>query len=388
MFHQDLYLRRCIGIFIVAAVTVYSAVTVLDASTSLWFEIAQDALDLTVRSTFATSYAAIGRDLIVVLYVGLSILRREGRRGVNRWISNGKDAAAAVALAFLVTFVYHAFESVPDRIRTFASAKLPRPRMPDVPYRALDRAVHDSLQSGSLRTDHLPPFVSGDQFLTHIIVTPGNMVQCVMNMNLTRATACVDLRGAAKGRIRRPDTVESLSEVLQHYLAALVWLAGNGDYSGSSTNGRMPQVLMAPIDPPEYQRFVPRPLLGEPFESALYPVWFPVDQQRMKLPKGTRLTFTNEHSDEHRNPYILRLEREGFYRLDLSVYGFGAPQVGQIPNGYEVSEYVNVPQLTTYTFVVRFDWILQRTHPDSFVVEDYDHWARALLGNISQKLAN
>jgi hypothetical protein len=90
-----------------------------------------------------------------------------------------------------------------------------------------------------------------------------------------------------------------------------------------------------------------------------------------------------EPSQEHADSYIVRLGRDGYYRLDLAVYGVAAPLAGQLPDGYRIPP--NTSQVTTYRFVVRLDWILQRSHGPLFAVEDYDKWARELFTNIRQK---
>jgi hypothetical protein len=144
MSQNHLYLRRGIAAFIVALVTVCSVIIVLSTSIHLWLEIVKNALDLTVHSTFATSYAAIVRDLVVVVYVGLRIFRREGRQGMNLWIARGKDAALAVVAAFLLTFAYHAAVTVPNSIRNAKMRSPERTRAlepPSAPY-PLERTVN------------------------------------------------------------------------------------------------------------------------------------------------------------------------------------------------------------------------------------------------------
>jgi len=44
-------------------------------------------------------------------------------------------------------------------------------------------------------------------------------------------------------------------------------------------------------------------------------------------------------------------------------------------------------QATTYAFVVRLDWVIQRNN-NSFVAADYQKWAEALYKNFEVKLEN
>lgn len=177
----------------------------------------------------------------------------------------------------------------------------------------------------------------------------------------------------------------------EHYLVALVWSAGDGwGYQGAAVDGHFDEGFINPIDPPELETFVPSLLLelsSKP-EHDLYPFWFlfPSKEKRMKLPKDTEISFLVEPSQEH--SHVARFERKQYYQLDLGVYLEGTPLTGQIPSGCRTAPNVRANQLTTYRFVVRFDWMFQRSHGASFAVEDYDRWARELFANIRQKLVN
>ena len=397
---SDLYLRRIVATSIVALVAAFGAVIVLPnlyaalISSRFLFEILKSALDLTVRSTFATSYAAIARDIFVALYVGFRILRREGRQGVSHWASKGRDAASAVALAFMITFFYHALGTVPNQIRAKAnSIKAPSWQMPKVPGWSLENRQRVEFSAGrATPAPAVPPLRGSSQFLTNVVVTAGNVVLCPMNIQPPRLDSCLDIRSAAKGHISE-EPMTSLGEILQHYMVPLTWLAGHGSGGGSQSSTRFSRIDIPPIDPPEYEKCKPRELLKRETPNAdgwPFPFWFMLDEPQMKLPKGTALVFTTEPSQEHRSSYVARFEKNGYYQLDLSVYGYSAPKRGLIPNGYEVSEYWNpiMSQLTTYEFIVRFDWTIQRSQPKTFVVEDYERWTKELFENVRLRLAN
>lgn len=81
------------------------------------------ALDLSVHSTFATSYPRIVIDVAVLFYVLFRIGRRRGTEGVKlHWLENVRDAAVAVSVAFLLTFAYHLSITVPREIRLQAAS--------------------------------------------------------------------------------------------------------------------------------------------------------------------------------------------------------------------------------------------------------------------------
>lgn len=81
------------------------------------WEIIKQAADITVHSTFSTSYPAILRDLAVAGYVLLRIFRRGGGiAAVMKHVDNVKDAGVALVAAFVLTFLYHLFLTVPDEI--------------------------------------------------------------------------------------------------------------------------------------------------------------------------------------------------------------------------------------------------------------------------------
>jgi hypothetical protein len=212
-------------------------------------------------------------------------------------------------------------------------------------------------------------------------------------MTLVRAEACNEIGEAFKSQTNHGDVVSSLALVLQHYLVALVWSAGEGwSYEGGPVDGHFEEGVINPIDPPELEMFVPTLLLdlSSQSEHDLYPFWFLFSskEKRMKLPKGTGISLLVEPSQEYPATHVARFQREQYYRLDLAVYPAGAQLVGQIPRAYRLPPNLGVNQLTTYRFTVRSDWILQRSHGSSFAEEDYDKWARELFVNIRQKLAN
>jgi hypothetical protein len=204
-----------------------------------------------------------------------------------------------------------------------------------------------------------------------------------------RSNACTDVKDAyQKSHANR----DALPEILQHYLIPLIYAAGAGwglEYDPSDK--RFAQIYRAPINPPEFKNYVPSKLVdvSPDTKSDIYPFWFsfPSNDPVMKLPKETQLSFVVEDSNEHARAYIARLEREGYYRLDIPIYPYGSPKKGAFPQMYAIPDGFDAALVTTYRFVVRMNWVLQRTH-SYFVVDDYERWAKELFSNIEEKLEN
>jgi len=235
----------------------------------------------------------------------------------------------------------------------------------------------------------IPPLRGTEQFVTYVVWFPAeSRILCPNNMEPIRKSICLDVRDFAKGHVNQ-DVFSSVGAILQRYFVALVWSAGQGwGYSAGPVNGHWSEINILPFEPPEIIHYVPSQLVD--VSHDFYPFWFllAANEKRMKLPKDTTISFFVEPSQEHRDSYITRFERKGYYQLDLSAYGYGAPEIGVVPEGYEIQSMINITQVTTYRFVLKADWVLQRSQAPSFVVEDYDRWAKELFANIRQKLAN
>ena len=110
-------------------------------------ELLHRALDVTVRSTFSTSYAAIVRDIAIAVYVLIRVLRRGGYSEVRKHLENVKDGAVAVVAAFILTILYHLIITVPQEIKTgvaIPKISFPAPRIPDG---ALAKTVHPATRT-------------------------------------------------------------------------------------------------------------------------------------------------------------------------------------------------------------------------------------------------
>src|SRR5438132_849038 len=106
---------------------VFSAASVEVASSPFAWELITRAADITVHSTYSTSYMAILRDVLVFLYVVLRIWRREeGRQAVLKHWDNAKNAFEGLVILFAATFLYHLAITVPQEIGKEAN-NVPQP---------------------------------------------------------------------------------------------------------------------------------------------------------------------------------------------------------------------------------------------------------------------
>jgi len=71
------------------------------------------ALSLTIRSTFSSSYEAVARDIGVVLYVGYRRWRAGGWGEVNKWFQSAKDAGFAIVVSIVGVCIYHLLVTIP-----------------------------------------------------------------------------------------------------------------------------------------------------------------------------------------------------------------------------------------------------------------------------------
>lgn len=124
-----------------AAVMVGTLILAISAIPHLMWEIAHRALDITVITTFSTSYAALLRDFLVAVYVLIRVLERGGFLQLKKQLENARDGATAVVVTFLLTFLYHFIFSVPIQIKAAAALALPEKTfpLPSVPAWALTK---------------------------------------------------------------------------------------------------------------------------------------------------------------------------------------------------------------------------------------------------------
>jgi|ERR1700719_659436 len=107
------------------------------------------------------------------------------------------------------------------------------------------------------------------------------------------------------------------------------------------------------------------------------------------VPKGTSISLI-ELPSENQGPvaYGIRLERRGYYRLDVTAMHRQQFAPGQTPKEYNIGKVGYDGQIKTFTLLVRVDWEIERTHDPAFVVEDYNVWANKIAERIRESLQN
>jgi hypothetical protein len=113
---RKVWLRRaCITVSLLGIAIIGVAV-----SPFAW-ELTTGAADITVRVTFSTTFWTMLRDVAVVVYVARKISKRWGKEEVDKYLKTGIDAAEAIAVAFILTFIYHLAVTVPKEMRAAAN---------------------------------------------------------------------------------------------------------------------------------------------------------------------------------------------------------------------------------------------------------------------------
>jgi hypothetical protein len=116
------------------------------------WELVTQSADVTGHSTFSSSYAALFRDIAVVVYVARKVWKRRGIEAVRKYLNDGRDLAEALIIAFVLTFLYHLVFSVPNRIRTEAASV-------SVPFNEAVKRIMPNLSPPQI---HRGPFIPPD----------------------------------------------------------------------------------------------------------------------------------------------------------------------------------------------------------------------------------
>jgi hypothetical protein len=87
--------------------------------------------------------------------------------------------------------------------------------------------------------------------------------------------------------------------------------------------------------------------------------------------------------------YILRIERKGYYRVDLHATPVQEYEPGSIPENYTLTALVPASQVIAYRLKIELDCTIQRANPDhEFVPSDYEQWVKDVFAHIRKRLEN
>ena len=215
-----------------------------------------------------------------------------------------------------------------------------------------------------------PPIDRTDLFMTYLMFNAGNKNGPLACPGASlRAFFCGEFRTAVKGQI--PDDENALPDffgiALQHYLVGLVAYAGEEFGSLGDKPSALKDKLMPPIEIPDAETYeLDQALNLTDSDRSLFP-WRLNFTHQLRLPRDSRVSFVSTTDPKS---YVLRLERSGYYRLDMGVSLLRRYPKGQTPENLDMG-FPDTSQITTYNYRVTLNLTVQRTNDPGFVSSDY-----------------
>jgi hypothetical protein len=176
---------------------------------------------------------------------------------------------------------------------------------------------------------------------------------------------------------------------LQHFLFALVAWAGQG-WGMHGGDKIISQMDIPPIDIPDDATYDLNKVLvnSNDLDLSLLPSGF-LFTKRVRLPKQSKAEFLSVPlSGSGPEAFILRLERAGYYKLELRVSKYMQNGKGAVPEEYSSSfDGYDTSAIISYYYRIEMQSTVQRKNGDpTFLPDNYKEWSRALFANIRQKL--
>jgi hypothetical protein len=246
----------------------------------------------------------------------------------------------------------------------------------------------DSAEKPTKRTSKLgptlPPLRGQTEFLTYVMLDSSSKVFCSSKMQPIRLESCNEIHNIfEKIPKTENDTPSALASVLQHDAVAMIFAAGQRWGMYGAGDRAFVHDFVAPIEPSDVQTYTPHSVT-QMAESDYFPdgLRFMWNQPQMKLPKDTKISFLDVPS-ENQGPVcnVVRLERKAYYRMDFCFKKY--QDIALPPQEYESEQ---VGQINAHAFEVIVSWTVERSHDATFVVADYDNWAKQLAGRIQNRL--
>jgi hypothetical protein len=105
------------------------------------WELIRRATDITIHFSFSTSYTAIFWEVLIFLWLLWRVYSREGGfAAVLKHWGNVRDAIGAIVVAYLLTFLFHLFFTIPHEI--YAAANDGQPPVVTKPIEPPPSAYH------------------------------------------------------------------------------------------------------------------------------------------------------------------------------------------------------------------------------------------------------
>jgi hypothetical protein len=246
----------------------------------------------------------------------------------------------------------------------------------------------------------LPPLRKIDSFSTYVLYNPTNEhhpLVCASSYDRMRTFVCIELREIATRR-KFDGSIQQVGEIVQHYFPTLILEATTtGSFAGAGGHpiiaDEMPPTTVPDMNRDPVAQVMPnlsdndRKLLPWSLNDGEH-----LDITYIKLPKDALLSFLVMSSPEWETAhgtYILRIERKGYYRVDLHATPVQEYEPGSIPENYTLTALVPASQVIAYRLKIELDCTIQRANPDhEFVPSDYEQWVKDVFAHIRKRLEN
>jgi hypothetical protein len=102
----------------------------------------------------------------------------------------------------------------------------------------------------------------------------------------------------------------------------------------------------------------------------------------MHMPKGTNISFS-EQVERQAVLYVIRMERPGFFKFDLTVRPIGNSNEGVLPDGFQTQAAKTVK---TYDLIVAMESVIQMTAEDEFESDKYMTWTQDTFSELRRRM--
>ncbi|MGC2467129.1 MAG: hypothetical protein WA517_18195 [Candidatus Acidiferrum sp.] len=102
----------------------------------------------------------------------------------------------------------------------------------------------------------------------------------------------------------------------------------------------------------------------------------------LHMPKGTNIGFT-EQTENESILYVMRMERPGFFKFDLTVRPVGNSNDGALPDKFQST---SAKTIKTYTLIVTMDSVIQVRNDDGFEPDKYVNWIQDTFVELRRRM--
>jgi hypothetical protein len=102
----------------------------------------------------------------------------------------------------------------------------------------------------------------------------------------------------------------------------------------------------------------------------------------LHMPKGTELTFS-EKIEREAAVYVIRMEKPGFFKFDLSVRPMGNSNEGVLPDKFQSQA---AKTIKTYSLIVAMESVVQATDENGFEPNKYVTWTQDTFAELRRRM--